>query len=83
MSDDNKFKSLDELKDSIDMGLDIECFIYGDRYYIGAPKGDLLIALCPDGDGDIYANTDDLLSNHKIKGKPLKDIWQDIEIYSM
>lgn len=75
-----KFKSLQELKEAIEMGLDIECFIYGDRYWIGA-YGE--IALCPDGDADVYKDAEDLLNNHRINGKPLIEIWQDIDLYGM
>lgn len=80
---DNRFKDLEDLKSSIEMGLDIEFSLYGDPYYIGAPQGKLMIVLCPDIEEAIYANAEELLNNHKIKGKALKDIWQDIEISSM
>lgn len=83
MSKNNGFTSLNDFRDSIDMGLDIDCNIYGERYYIGAPQGKLLIALSPNGDDQTYDNVDDLLNNHKIRGKLLKDIWFDIEINSM
>lgn len=81
MSDD-KFKNLDELQDSIEMGLDIECYIYGKRYYIGWSNNKRVIALCPDGDGDFFDSLEDMLE-FLIEGKPIKDIWQDIVIRSM
>lgn len=39
---DDKFVNLEELIESIEMGLDIEFDLYGVRYYIGAPQGDCL-----------------------------------------
>ncbi|OAB46552.1 hypothetical protein [Paenibacillus antarcticus] len=82
MSDD-RFKDLQDLKESIEIGLEIEFYLYGDHYYIGAPQGELLIALGPDDEGDVYIDADDMLTNHKINGIPLKDIWQDIKIDRM
>ncbi|MEC0089341.1 hypothetical protein [Paenibacillus macquariensis] len=80
--DYGKFENLKELKDSIEIGLDIECFIFGERYYIGWSNHKRVIALCPDGDGDFFDTLEEML-DFQIEGKALKDIWQDIEIYSM
>ncbi|WP_438349925.1 hypothetical protein ACP8HI_04445 [Paenibacillus sp. FA6] len=81
MSDD-KFNNLEEFKESIEMRLDIECFIYGSRYYIGWSEGKRVIALCPDGDGEFFDSLEDMLE-FQIEGKPIKDIWQDIVIRCM
>ncbi|WIF95031.1 hypothetical protein [Caminicella sporogenes] len=80
--DYGKFSSLQELKDSIEMGLDIECYIYGQRYYIGWGDNGRVIAKCPDGDG-VYFNSLDEMLNFKIQDKKMKDIWKDIQIISM
>lgn len=80
--DDNRFRDLEDLKSSIEIGLDIECMILGQRYYIGWSNHKRIIALCPDGDGDFFETLDEML-DFKIEGKPLKDIWYSIEIISM
>ncbi|WMJ79546.1 hypothetical protein RBU49_11660 [Clostridium sp. MB40-C1] len=78
----SKFDSLQELKNSIEIGLDIECTIYGTDYYIGWANGKCVIALCPDGD-IVYFNTLDEILDYKIQNKMLKNIWKDIQIKSM
>lgn len=50
--------------------------------YIGWSNHKRIIALCPDGDGDFFETLDEML-DFKIEGKPLKDIWSNIEIISM
>lgn len=79
---DNKFVSLEEFKESIDMGLDLDLYLYGVRYYIGAPLGKLLISW-DDGEKEIQFDSVPELLQYEINGKPLKDIWKDIEINSM
>lgn len=77
-----KFNSLQELIDAIEIGLDIECYIYGQRYYIGWGDKGRVIAECPDGEGVFFTSLDEML-NFKIKNRKLKNIWQDIQIRSM
>ena len=77
------FVSLQELIESIEMGLDIEFDLYGVRYYIGAPQGDLLISRDDGEIEDYYTNAEDLVNNHYINGEPIKNIWQDMVIYNM
>lgn len=79
---DNKFASLQELISAIETGLDIECLIFGKRYFIGWSDNKRVIALCPDGDGIFFDTLAEMLSC-KIEGKALKDIWQEIEILHM
>ena len=80
--DDVRFTSLNELIEAIDMGLDIEFYLYGTRYNIST-DGTPFIAVCPDGDGDYYQDGSDLVMNHMIDGSPLSDLWRDIEIRAM
>ena len=80
---DDKFVNLEELIESIEMGLDIEFDLYGVRYYIGAPQGELLISRGFGEIEDFYMDAEDLVNNHYINDKPIKDIWQDIIIYNM
>ncbi len=77
------FESIDELHNAIEMALDIEFFLYGVRYNISWRDYKPFICTCPDGDAVFFENADDLLDGYKINGKPLRDLWQDIEIYSM
>ena len=69
------FESIDDL--------DIEFFLYGVRYNISWRDYKPFICTCPDGDAVFFENADDLLDGYKINGKLLRDLWQDIEIYSM
>lgn len=78
-----KLKNLDELIKAIDMGMDIEIFIYGIRYNISWRNYKPFICTCPDGDAIFFESVEDLMSTYEVKGKPLKEIWQDFEIYSM
>ncbi|MDU1598599.1 hypothetical protein [Peptostreptococcus anaerobius] len=80
---DDKFVNLEELIESIEMGLDIEFDLYGVRYYIGAPQGELLISRDFGEIEDFYMDAEDLVNNHYINDKPIKGIWQDIIIYNM
>lgn len=82
MMDDSKLKSLSELIDAIKIGLDIEIDLFGVRYYIGSPQGELLISWNNGEDEVLFKDVDQLL-NYKIKGKPIKDVWREIEIYAM
>lgn len=79
---DDRFTSLEELKDSIEIGLDIECYINKQRYYIGWSQGKRVIAKCPDVEGIHFETLEDML-DYVIEGKKLKDSWKDIQIRSM
>lgn len=78
-----KFNSLLELIEAIDMGLDIEFYLYGARYNISPGEDNHFICKCPDGDAVYYKNGLDMVYNYSIDNKLLKDIWQDIELRSM
>lgn len=78
-----KFKDLQEFYDAIEMGLDIEFFLNEIRYNISSRNNKPFICICPDGDPDYYNSAQDLLDNYNIDGIPIKDLWQDIDIYAM
>lgn len=80
--DFDRLESLDELANAIDIGLDLEFYLHGKRYNIST-DGMPFIAICPDGDGSYYRNARDMLINHIVDGKPLKDQWQDLQILAM
>lgn len=77
-----KFNSLQELIEAIDMGLDIEFYLYDVRYNISS-RDKPFICICPDGDAVFYKNGTELVNNYRIDNKLLRDIWQDIGLYSM
>lgn len=77
------FESIDELRNAIEMGLDIEFFLYGVRYNISWRDYKPFICTCPDGDAVFFENAGDLLDEYKINGRSLRELWKDIEVYSM
>lgn len=77
-----RLESLQELIWAIDIGLDIEFYLYGTRYNIST-NGTPFIAICPDGDGIHYQNAQDMIEHHIVNGKSLKDVWQDFEVIGM
>lgn len=78
-----KFENFQEFYDAVEMGLDIEFFIDGIRYNISWQNNKPFICVCPDGEPNYYSDIQDLLDNHKIDGVPIKDLWQNIDIYAM
>lgn len=83
MKDFYRLENLKELSDAIEVGLDIEFILYEVRYNISWKNYKPFICVCPDGDAVFYENTDDLLNNHTVNGKSLKDIWQEMKILAM
>ena len=78
-----KFDSLQELIDSIDMGLDIEFYLHGTRYNISPGEDKYFICECPNGDAIYYDSGLEMINKHKIGAELLKNVWNDIGIYSM
>lgn len=78
-----KLKSLQELMDEINMGMDIEFLLYGIRYNISWRDEKPFICVCPDGEAAVFDDPVTMFSQFKAGGKPLKEIWQDFEIIAM
>lgn len=78
-----KFNNLSELIDSINLGLDIEFYLFGIRYNISPGDDEYFICECLNGNAVYYKNGLDMVNNYKINGKLLKDLWSDIGLYSM
>ena len=78
-----KLESLAELENAIEMGLDIEFLLYDKRYNISWRDNKPFICECPEGESKFYANAQAMLDQHRINDKPLKELWNDIEILSM
>ena len=69
--------------DSINLGLDIEFYLFGIRYNISPGDDEYFICECPNGNAVYYKNGLDMVNNYKINDKLLKDLWSDIGLYSM
>lgn len=78
-----KFNNLSELIDSINLGLDIEFYLFGIRYNISPGDDEYFICECPNGNAVYYKNGLDMVNNYKINDKLLKDLWSNIGLYSM
>lgn len=73
--------SIDEFKDEIDIGMDINLFIGDALFWLGAwHDGTRIISQCPDGQTEgIYQNADDMLDRFVFEGKTLREHFSDIE----
>lgn len=79
----DKFSTFEEFNDAVSMRLDIVFGLYGVKYNISWENRKPYISICPKGDTSYFKDEDDLLDGYKINGKPLRDLWRDIEVYSM
>lgn len=82
MDDLYKLKSLAELMDEIDLGMDVEFILYGTRYNISWREKPF-ICVCPDGDAVFFGDPREMFSEYKVAGRPLKELWRDMEIIAM
>ena len=78
-----KLKSLDELIESLDFGMEVNFFLNGKWYLIESAGERKLIALCPDGDPEYFDSWDDLFAGYKVDGMPLRELWKDFEVESL
>jgi hypothetical protein len=78
-----KLKSFDELMKEINLGMDIEFYIYGTRYNISWRADKPFICTCPNGEAVFYDTPEDMFMKYEVDGKPLMDIWKDFEIMFM
>lgn len=69
--------------EEIDIGMDIEFFVYGKQYNISWRDNKPFICICPDGNAVFYDSPQEMFTEYRIDGKPLKDIWKDFEILVM
>ena len=77
------FENLSEMSEAIEAGLDIEFILSRKRYNISWRDNKPFICECPEGESKFYANAQAMLDQHRINDKPLKELWNDIEILSM
>ena len=73
-----KLDSLQELKEAMNLHLDIVFYLDGTMYNISWRNHRPFICTCPDGDAEFYENTEAL-----IRGKSLDKRWRDMEVDSM
>ena len=78
-----KFENLSEMSEAIETGMDIEFILSRKRYNISWRDNKPFICECPEGESKFYANAQAMLDQHRIDDKPLKELWNDIEILSM
>ena len=78
-----KFENLSELSEAIEIGLDIEFIIYGERYNISWRDDEPFICRCPEGETNLYTDAKAMLDKHKINDKQLKELWNDMKVLSM
>ena len=81
--DFGKLENLDELKDAIQMGMDIEFVLYATRYNISWRNEKPFICRCPDGSAIYYNGAQELLDGFEVHGRKLKELWTNMEILSM
>lgn len=83
----NPYKSnidlLSELSEAIEIGLDIEFILYGERYNISWRDDEPFICRCPEGETNFYTDAKAMLDKHKINDKQLKELWNDMKVLSM
>lgn len=79
-----KLSSLDELRESLEMGMEVNFFMRGTWYLLEEKSdGRAMIAVCPDGKGILYDNWDALFSGYKVDGQPIGELWRAFEIETM
>ncbi|MBQ3124159.1 MAG: hypothetical protein IJC09_01890 [Clostridia bacterium] len=81
--DTYKLRNFDELLEAVETGLDVEFFIDEVRYNISWSGGKPFICICPYGDAIFFEDANDLLCEYKVNGTSIKELWKDINIYSM
>ena len=79
-----KLQSLEELKESLEMGMEVNFFMRGVWYLMEWEDDDhVFIAVCPDGEGNVYNSWDELFEKHMIDGEPIGNLWREFEIETM
>ena len=78
-----KFENLSELSEAIEIGLDIEFILYGERYNISWRDDEPFICRCPEGENNFYTDAKAMLDKHKINNRQLKELWNDMKVLSM
>ena len=79
-----KLGSLDELRQSLEMGMEVNFFMRGVWYLLEEkPDGKAMIAVCPDGKGERYGSWEELFEKHMVDGQPLGEQWREFEIEMM
>ena len=64
MADYYRLKSLDEMLESIDIGMDVEFYLYNVRYNISWRNNKPFICMCPEGDAIFYDSSEPVSYTH-------------------
>ena len=83
MADYYRWKSLDEMLESIDIGMDIEFYLYNVRYNLSWRNNKPFIWMCPEGDAIFYDSSEQMFNEYKVNGKALKELWKDFKMIFM
>ena len=83
MADYYRLKSLDEMLESIDIGMDVEFYLYNVRYNISWRNNKPFICMCPEGDAIFYDSSEQMFNEYKVNGKAVKELGKDFKIISM
>ena len=83
MADYYRLKSLDEMLESIDIGMDVEFYLYNVRYNISWRNNKPFICMCPEGDAIFYDSSEQMFNEYKVNGKALKELWRDFKLIFM
>ena len=73
MADYYRLKSLDEMLESIDIGMDVEFYLYNVRYNISWRNNKPFICMCPEGDAIFYDSSEQMFNEYKVNGKALRN----------
>lgn len=83
MAEYYRWKSLDEMLESIDIGMDIEFYLYNVRYNLSWRNNKPFIWMCPEGDAIFYDSSEQMFNEYKVNGKALKELWKDFKMIFM
>lgn len=74
-----KFENLSELSEAIEIGLDIEFILCGERYNISWRDDEPFICRCPEGETNFYTDAKSMLDKRQNKYEQiLKNSWNYI-----
>lgn len=76
------FQSFHEIQAALEMGLEMQFYLFDKKYYFGAPQGEYLLST---DNGDWKVTFDDLedFYDYKIDSRKIRDLWMEIDLISM
>lgn len=76
------FQSFHEIQEALEIGLEMQFYLFNKKYYFGAPQGKYLLST---DNGDWKVIFDDLegFYDYKINGRKICDLWMEIDLITM